>query len=89
VSHTTGRQKADEQIGLPGLAAKIAHGGWLIPSDEPHTVDCTCPWCAWLSELRSYPVGQHSDTVMAMWFADLAAGTAGTHPADSYRILLG
>lgn len=84
--HTTGKQKADESIGLPGLATTMAGGGWVIPSGgEPHGADCTCPWCAWQAELRSYPVAEFSDTVMAMWFADSAAGTRGTHPADSFR----
>jgi len=88
VGHTTGKQKADEEIGLPGLATTMANGGWVIPSGgEPHAGDCICPWCAWVAELRSYPVGQYSDTVMAMWLADSAAGTRGTHPADSYEIL--
>ncbi len=72
--HTTGRQKADEKIGLPGLAATMANGGWVIPiAGEPHAVYCDCPWCAWVSELRGHPLWRHDDTVMAMWFADLAA----------------
>lgn len=83
--HTTGKQKADEQIGLPGLATGMANGAWVIPSGSPHPADCTCPWCAWEAELRSYPVAEFSDTVMAMWFADSAAGTRGMHPADSFR----
>ena len=74
VGHTTGRQKADEQIGLPGLAATMADGGWVIPcGGDPHDRDCGCPWCAWLAELRAYPVGAYDDTVMAMWLADAAA----------------
>jgi phage terminase large subunit-like protein len=74
VGHTTGRQKADERIGLPGLAATMANGGWVIPcGGEPHPADCECSWCAWVGELRAYPVGAHDDTVMAMWLADAAA----------------
>ena len=74
VGQTTGRQKADEKIGLPGLAATMANGGWVIPTGgEPHAVYCDCVWCAWLSELRAHPLGRYSDIVMAMWFADTAA----------------
>jgi len=71
---TTGRQKADETLGLPGLAAKMEQGAWRFPAAGwPHAPDCTCGFCALIRELRSYPVGEHDDTVMALWFADRAA----------------
>jgi len=75
---TTGRQKADEKIGLPGLATTMANGGWVIPAGgEPHAVYCECAWCAWVSELRAHPLGRYSDIVMAMWFAEAAAREYG------------
>jgi hypothetical protein len=89
VGHTTGKQKADETIGLPGLAAKMSNGAWIIPSAEEHGADCVCAWCAWMNEMMLYPGGATTDTIMAMWFADSAAGTAGTHPADSFTIMIG
>lgn len=73
--HTTGKQKADPTLGLPGLSAKLSQGGWAIPSaNGQHDATCDCEWCAWEQELRLHPGGEFDDTVMAMWFADAAAG---------------
>jgi len=72
--HRTGSEKADEQIGLPSLAAAVDRGEWIIPAGGvPHGGGCECAYCAWQREMALYPACEHSDTLMAMWFADLAA----------------
>lgn len=87
VGHTTGRNKADEKIGLPGLSATISNGGWVIPSAmDNHAADCPCSWCAWREELAGHPTARHSDTVMAMWFADSAVGASAESYADAFEI---
>lgn len=75
--HRTGANKADEQIGLPALAASLDRAQWIIPAGgTPHGGGCTCAYCAWQREMSLYPAAEHSDTVMAMWFADIAARSA-------------
>lgn len=89
VPHTTGRNKADERIGLPGLSATMAGGGWIMPANGPdHSVDCQCAWCAWEEELTGHPTAQHSDTVMAMWFADAAVLSAENAFVDGFEVYL-
>ena len=72
-SFTTGTQKADESIGLPGLAAEFDAGAWVIPTNGVTVEDDDSKqignlW-AWIKEMKAYPVGALSDTVMACWFA--------------------
>ena len=74
---TTGANKADEQIGLPGLAAEFENGAWVIPTDGGHGEDCHCEHCVWISEMRNYPAAPLSDTVMACWFAREGARRIG------------
>jgi hypothetical protein len=66
---TTGTNKADEQIGLPGLAAEFDNGAWVIPTDGLDLEELESSWKAWILEMRTYPVAPLSDTVMACWFA--------------------
>ena len=78
VGHRTGAEKADEQIGLPSLAAAVDKGEWIIPAGgTPHGGGCECAYCAWQREMALYPACEHSDTLMAMWFAETAAREAG------------
>jgi hypothetical protein len=69
----TGSNKADEQIGLPSLAAEFDNRIWMIPTDEleEDELEEEWPeaWYAWFSEMRGYPASDLSDTVMACWFA--------------------
>jgi phage terminase large subunit-like protein len=58
----TGKQKYDEFIGLPSLAAESL-------SESA----CTCGFCTFVDELTTFPVGKHDDTIMAAWFAREAA----------------
>jgi hypothetical protein len=68
----TGRQKADEIIGVPGFAADLASGSWILPS-KGCDVGCDCEICNWVREMNSYQMdGQTSSTkdiIMAAWFA--------------------
>jgi len=59
----------------------MANGAWLIPTGgEPHAAGCECGWCAWVRELVLYPSAEHTDVLMAMWFAETAARSQRTGP---------
>lgn len=80
-SYTTGSEKLDEKMGIPSLSAGMANGAWLIPSGgDPHAVGCECGWCAWVRELTLHPGGEHTDVLMAMWLAELAARERRVEP---------
>jgi hypothetical protein len=82
LGYRTGAEKADDQIGLPALAAAVDRGDWIIPAGgAPHGGGCACAYCAWQRELLLYPAGEHSDTVMGMWFAEIAAREAARNQA--------
>ena len=69
---TTGAQKADEVVGLPGLAAEFDGLNWIIATDGVGIEDVDRQHGAvwkWMEEMRGYPVAPLSDTVMACWFA--------------------
>lgn len=69
---TTGKQKADPELGIPGMRARLAL--WTVPmGGRSHDLDCQCPRCQLKAELKAYPFGAHTDCVMALWFADTAA----------------
>jgi hypothetical protein len=75
--YRTGAEKADDQIGLPALAAAVDRGDWIIPAGGvPHGGGCACAYCAWQRKLLLYPAAEHADTVMGMWFAEIAARDA-------------
>lgn len=81
-SFTTGKNKADEAIGLPGLAVEIENGAWVIPhGDCEYTLRCDCQFCKAIKEFKSYPVGEFTDRIMACWFANEAirSGLRGPH----------
>jgi hypothetical protein len=73
----TGKQKADEAIGLPGLEVEFANGAWIIPMGEVqgHDLGCDCPWCVWIQGMDMYPQVEpfYTHSVMACWFAREAA----------------
>jgi hypothetical protein len=73
-SHTTGANKSHPEFGLPGMAAELERGAWIFPIEREHDVSCSCGKCTFFADLRSYPLGVESDTVMAWWFAREAAG---------------
>lgn len=76
---TTGANKADEQTGLPGLAAEFESGAWIIPTSGGHGEDCRCELCVWVDEMKNYPAAPLSDTIMACWFAREAARTMAAY----------
>ena len=73
----TGKQKFDEFIGLPSMAAEFANHGWRIYNHqspvENGSVSCKCSFCVFIDELINFPIGKHDDTIMAAWFAREAA----------------
>lgn len=71
---TTGKQKADEEMGLPGLAAEFERGIWELPFEEGHVIGmgCPCSRCQLVEELVDHPFGKSTDLVMATWFARYA-----------------
>ncbi len=64
----TGKQKSDVEVGIPGLAAEFEGGLWRIYLGPGHNEDCECGLCIWINELKTFPAGRFSDTVMASWF---------------------
>ena len=68
-SFTTGGNKADATLGLPGLATEFETGKWAIPVGSGHDLSCNCDLCIWMNQLGSYPVSSGFDRGMASWFA--------------------
>jgi len=81
---TTGRNKADPQIGIPSLAVEIENGSWAFTKTN-HALGCTCGQCRLYSELRSYPLGKY-DGIMALWMAREAARLSSL--SSGVRIIL-
>lgn len=71
---TTGKNKADEDYGLPGLEIEYKNKAWSIASSawSGHQSTCLCSWCAWRRQIKMYPRGSATDAVMATWFANSA-----------------
>jgi len=81
---TTGKQKADPAVGLPGMEVEFANDSWTVPMGrEPHEPDCQCGFCKWKRELMEHPIGAASDFVMASWFAREAARAASASAEGS------
>lgn len=70
VGMTTGAEKADLEMGVPGMAVEFENGMWVIPQDgRRHVTDCKCELCQLCRELADYPFAEYSDTLMATWLA--------------------
>lgn len=69
-SFTTGMNKSAPDVGLPSLEIEFKNKAWVVPAGEfeGHPPTCRCGWCTWVAETTDYPLGQATDTVMAMWF---------------------
>jgi hypothetical protein len=61
----TGNQKMDDVVGLPSMAVEFEQKSWKLP--EMHPDSCSCGYCMWIRELKEFPLGKFSDTVMASW----------------------
>lgn len=86
----TGNNKADPQLGLPGLSVVFSNGGFAIPYKEleSHESSCECDLCTWMAELRGHPSARLSDTVMACWFMQRAAMKLSSTGAENYRVII-
>lgn len=72
-SFTTGKNKADDTIGLPGMAVEVENHAFVLPhGGRAYTPDCLCEVCELIKEMKYYPA-QFKDRVMALWFANEAA----------------
>ena len=68
----TGRQKADQEVGVPSLAVEMHNEAWFVAmGGKNHEFDCKCGACEWRKDLRAYPQGEGRkfDFLMASWFA--------------------
>ena len=69
-AHTTGKQKMDPYVGLPGLAPLFQQRRIVIPTaggkHDGSDLTCECPLCVFLRELRWFPAGT-TDGVMSFW----------------------
>lgn len=73
---TTGKNKADPILGLPGMEVEFENSAWMIPRYD-HALDCVCGWCRLWMELTGHPIAESTDVVMALWFAREGARGAG------------
>ena len=62
---TTGSNKHDVAIGLPGLEVEMSKGLWVAPAG----VIATVAGQRWREEFKDYPNGETDDCVMSTWFA--------------------
>lgn len=69
VPFCTGSQKANPELGLPSLDVEFENDNWVVPMSGVDTTDNEHPFNQFISELRSHPVGEAADHVMAAWFA--------------------
>ena len=63
--------------GVPSLRMSLESKKWRIPRGDPHSIEMTDIWigemgCISFEDGRILSVGEHDDTVMACWFADVA-----------------
>ena len=65
----TGKQKADPELGLPSMDVEFENGAWVVPMDGIEETDAENTFNIWRRELRSHPIAEAADTVMASWFA--------------------
>lgn len=69
-SFTTGVNKANELIGLPGMNVAFEKSLFCLPAALfPLPPEDQSDIAILMTELRTHPGGEFSDTVMALWFA--------------------
>lgn len=75
---TTGAQKMDEMVGVPGMAVEMERGGWALPfGPNEHDEDCPCILCKLCDQVEQWPVGEKNDALMAWWICSQAAKKVG------------
>lgn len=65
----TGREKMDEDIGVPAMALDFDNDLWAIPYASEHAADCSCVTCTFVEECLMFPDWDTSDIIMAAWLA--------------------
>jgi hypothetical protein len=75
--HTTGREKGDPVDGVLGLKLVLRQGDWVLPSGDEESRRFGRIWQAEMAAFgwtdgRLRGLGEHDDTVLAMWFVELA-----------------
>lgn len=65
----TGKQKADPELGLPSMDVEFENGAWVVCMKGIEETDAENTFNIWRRELRSHPIAEAADTVMASWFA--------------------
>jgi phage terminase large subunit-like protein len=88
---TTGASnKANEEIGLPGLNVAIEKGNFAFPAARMNKEslsfppDEVTPLSVFWSEITNHPGGEHTDTIMALWFAYRASLEDAGNYEDTY-----
>ena len=82
---TTGRNKANPEFGIDGMAAEFAAGKWIVPSAKGTGVTGK-EVAVWIGEMAGYDPRMHTgDSLMASWFASYGArmGTPINRPPAS------
>lgn len=70
--YLTGRQKADNEIGLPGMDKEFENKEWMFCFNEKPDVSDDMehkPWSRLYYEMLNHPYYGTSDMVMSLWFA--------------------
>jgi len=88
--HTTGREKSDLIDGVPGLRILLENKKYHIPRGSSHSVSVVDTW---ISECEAFGwqddtltgVGEHDDTVMAWWFAEIGMKRLTERPSRAGR----
>lgn len=90
--HKTGREKSDLAEGVPGLRILLEQGKYKIPRGDANSRSKTDTW---ISECEAFGwqggklggVGEHDDTVMAWWFAEIALARLTTKRTRSGSVI--
>lgn len=81
--HTSASSKASEEIGLPALNVAFERGHFAIPAARfPIPPEEESNLSAFMVELREYPSGETSDTLIAFWLAWRASRDTDTMLED-------
>ena len=83
--NTNAYGKVNQEVGLPGMNVAFHKGHFAIPAARlPLSPDEGSDLAIVMNELASHPVGEFSDTVMALWFAWRASLAGNGHFVSAY-----